>query len=377
MENSVTLAGSFRNMRSMIKKSNGLFVRVLLLVLLPVLIMNCYTFYVQYSDLKVNYDVIDTVDFTRVFEGDMTAVQTFFDSVTKVFDMAEVKTTAADVVFEIINFVLGAFADAFIIALGISLVQNRKIKTGDTAKLAFKNIAGVMFFNILAYWVLSEAQSLVMSGLMTTAVFLHVRNASMLIASVISLVIEAGLAMLLACWAMLFIYYMMVTSVVGRSRAMLVLGYSREILRKKVFRQMLHISPFIVGSFLIPTLMQGIALLFVQGLVPAIIVAALSIILEVVFNMLIWMYIIPDYFILEAECGIQDKLRDIIEKAMQRRNDVFQGRSRNEKNNSTENENNGVEEKNDVAEDENGGDGQAPANGGRKGQNGEQDVEEK
>ncbi len=321
--NKVTFADSFANMRSMIKKSKGLFLRVLLLVLLPVLIMNCYTFYTQYSDLEINYGAMDSIDFSRLLNGDATVIQDYMDSVMNVFGTAEAKTTAADIVFEIVNFVIGAFADAFIISLGICLAGNRKYAIADISKLALKNLFAVMFFDILSYWVISEAQTIVMPGIMLVAVFAHVKNTSLLIASLTSLVIEILIGMLIACWAMLFIYYMMITTVIGRNRPVMALGYSREILRKKVFGQMFHISPFIVGSFLIPTLMQGFTMFLVEELVPAIIIAALSIIIEVVFNMLIWMYIIPDYLVLEKESGIQEKLHDLIEKAIQRQQEIF------------------------------------------------------
>ena len=60
---------SNKKMGELIKKSGGLFWKTVLLVLLPVLVINCYIFYSNYGSVVNDYTKIDAFDFDNVTDA--------------------------------------------------------------------------------------------------------------------------------------------------------------------------------------------------------------------------------------------------------------------------------------------------------------------
>ena len=87
----------------------------------------------------------------------------------------------------------------------------------------------------------------------------------------------------------------------------------------RVWKNIFRIMPFIVGGFIIPLFIQAFAIAFGDKIVFSLVLVFISIIIEMVVFLLMWVYTVPEFFFQERESGIQQKIKEMIEHAMNMR----------------------------------------------------------
>ena len=141
-----TFKQGIKNMDDLIKRSNGLFQKTLLLVLIPVLMINCYIFYMAYGGEGLDYTQLQSVDFNSVLAGNQEAMSEFSEALSQSFPEPSTKTGVADYVLEFIDIIAIVFLDAFIIILGTSLLNEKKLSASLISKLTIETLCP--FFNL-------------------------------------------------------------------------------------------------------------------------------------------------------------------------------------------------------------------------------------
>ena len=126
---------------------------------------------------------------------------------------------------------------------------------------------------------------------------------------------------------------------VGSSRCRLIvaLGYVKAVLKGNVWRQMISIAPFVILGFIVPVSLQAVGIALSKDPYVLIVLVAISALLELVMFAHMWMHTIPEFFTLEMKSGIQIKIRQLINMAMEKHAKV---------NNNHQNENNKQTEEN-------------------------------
>ncbi len=321
MENKITLGGSLKKMTENIKKSKGLFWSIIILILIPVLIINCYSFYSAYNGTVIDYSKMEQINFqNEILSGNFDGLFKAFDSVITFPDYDE---TFTDIAFEVINFIVSAFFDAVMIVLAVQLLFDRKFKTGDLVKASVKRIFPAIIFGLFTTWILTEVQSLIFSSVEYIAIFAHlaasgsIESLIMLSSAIISSVVQFFIAILISSMGIMLISYMTVPVISGRCRGILIAPqYAFEVLRKNIWRQTFHVMPLVTAGFIVPLVLQIIGVFISSNMPAALIIVGISIVIQCVFNGLLWMLIVPDFFALEEKSGIQAKIKEMMEKAM-------------------------------------------------------------
>lgn len=318
MENS-TLKQTYRNMFDVIKRGNGTFFNAFILVLIPVLIITCYSFYAVYGGIGMNYSALDGFNFESLLTGSNEAVAEFQETLYKIIPESSYEQSFADVILDLINSGLIFILDAFIIILTARIIFEKNASNSLVLKSALKKLPTMIIISIFASWIIFEVQSVIYSSVFMFLASLKLSNEVFIYTSVVSTVILTCLLILLATWILLFIRYMAIAAVSGRCRFMLALGYAREILRGKVWKTMFRIMPFIVLGFIIPSFFKAFAIAYGNNVTLSIILVAVSTIVEMAVFTLMWIYTVPEFFNNEKESGIQQKIQEMIERAMNMR----------------------------------------------------------
>jgi len=311
-----TVKQAFKNMDELIRHSGGLFQKALLLVLIPVLIINCYSFYMAYGGAGLDYSLLDNVDFNSALKGNAEAIDAFVQGISKMFPQPAIKHTFSDYALEFIDILLIVFLDAFIIILGSSLIQDKKEKTEIYFKQAIKKVPSVLILSIFSSWVIYEVESIIYSGIFVAFASFYIANPVAIYTSILMLAIFMILVILLSCWFLMYIHYMAIAVASNRCRLLFALGYTKAVLKGNVWRQMLHISPFIILGFILPVSLQAIAVALSKDVYVMFVLIAISALLEIVVFAHMWMHTIPEFFTLELQSGIKQKIREMINKAM-------------------------------------------------------------
>ncbi len=333
----VTFKQSLDNMNDLIKKSNGLFQKVLLLVLIPVLIINCYSFYMAYGGEGLDYSMLNQIDFNSALQGNKEALNDFSNALLEAFPQPNTKMYTSDYILELICILLIVFLDAFIVILGASLLTEKKLSASLISKEAFKKVPAILILSIFSSWVILEVESIIYSSIFTTFAAFSMGNPILMYTAITMLVIFYAFAILLSCWFILFIHYMAIAVASSRCRFIVALGYVKAVLKGKVWRQMIRIAPFIILGFILPVSLQAVGIALSKDPYILIVLVAISALLEIVFFAHMWMHTIPEFFTLEIQSGIQMKIRQMINDAMQMKAKA---------NNNQENENNKENEEN-------------------------------
>ncbi len=335
--NNTTFKQGIKNMDDLIKRSNGLFQKALLLVLIPVLMINCYIFYMAYGGEGVDYTQLQNVDYNSVFQGNQDAMADFSEALSQSFPEPSTKTGVADYVLELVDIIAIVFLDAFIIILGTSLLNEKKLSASVVSKEAFKKVIPLLILSMISSWIVIQAESWIYSSIFFAFVSFSMKNPIITYFAITVLVIFISLAILISCWFLMFIHYMAIAVASSRCRLIVALGYVKAVLKGNVWRQMFHISPFIILGFILPVSLQAVGIALSKDPVILIVLVAISALLEIVMFAYMWMHTIPEFFRLELQSGIQMKIRQMIKNAMQNRANV---------NNKNENENNNQEDEN-------------------------------
>ncbi len=318
MENS-TLKQTYRNMFDVIKRGNGTFFNAFILVLIPVLIITCYSFYAVYGGIGMNYSALDGFNFESLLTGSNEAVAEFQETLYKIIPESSYEQSFADVILDLINSGLIFILDAFIIILAARIIFEKNASNSLVLKSALKKLPTMIIISIFASWIIFEVQSVIYSSVFMFLASLKLSNEVFIYTSVVSTVILTCLLILLATWILLFIRYMAIAAVSGRCRFMLALGYAREILKGKVWKTMFRIMPFIVLGFIIPSFFKAFAIAYGNNVTLSIILVAVSTIVEMAVFTLMWIYTVPEFFNNEKESGIQQKIQEMIERTMNMR----------------------------------------------------------
>ena len=315
----ITLKQSYRNMTDLVKKSKGTLFAAFILVLIPVLIINCYSFYAIYGGAGLNYSAIENIDFNSMLIGGSDAVLNFQEAMYKIFPETDYEQSFGDVVLDLISTLLIIIFDAFVSLLAIGFVFEKENNSTEIFKAALKKFPAMLFFSILASWIVLEVQSIVCSSAFMFFASLKMANPLFIYSSGASMLMLTIGGIFLSTWILLFVRYMAISYVSGRCRFMLAFGYAREVLRGRVWKNMFKIMPFIILGFILPLFMQATAIAFGYKTMFSICLVILSVIIEMFVFMLLWIYTVPDFFNQEKISGIQQKIHDMIMQAMNMR----------------------------------------------------------
>ena len=330
-----TFKQGIKNMNDLIKRSNGLFHKALLLVLVPVLIINCYFFYMAYSGESIDYSQMQNVDFNSVLQGNQDAIVNFYDQLTEGFPQPNTESSFTDYVLDFINILAIVFLDAFLIILGTSLLNEKNLSASIISKEAFKKLPSLIILSIISSWITIRLEGMIYTGVFFAFVAFNMGNPLATYMAISTIVFMFSLVLLISCWFLLFVRYAAIAVASSRCRLIVALGYTRAILKGNVWRQMFRIAPFIIIGFILPVSLQAIGIALSDYPYILIALVALSVIMEMLGFAYMWMQTIPEFFTLELNSGIQIKIRQMINNAMQKRANI---------NNQKENEDNKQED---------------------------------
>lgn len=308
---------SIKNMNALIKKSGGLFWKTVLLVLLPVLIINCYMFYSNYGSVVSDYGKIDAFNFDNITDANYIA--DFTDAFMSVRQSGNTDLNATDIVFYILNIALSVFVDGFLIVFAVYLFFNKEYKIRNLTILTFARCFSVIFFGIIASWALSYVASAADSSVLMITCFSRAALNGSHIAPVMlggilaSTVLHAGVVYFLLSGVMMLVFYCTIAAVSGRCRWFIAPQYVFEVLRGKKFKQLLHfLLPTLIAYF-IPTVLSTAAMY--AGLYGGLVLTGISVIMQTVLNAMLWFFAVPDFFNLEKASGIEEKIRDFMQNS--------------------------------------------------------------
>ncbi len=319
MQKSITLKKSLGNMTGLIKKSKGLFFKFVLAVLIPLLIINCYNATVNGKSIAVDFSKVDSFDFDDL--SNQNYFTEFADILTGVYTYNETKASATDTVFAVLEYLLTVFADVFVIVLAVHLYFDKKYNLKDLIKLSLRRCFPVIFFGLFASWALSYVSSTVHSGIVGVGVFLRASSNGSALAQigtvtyVGSALLQLALAVFIVSFVMMLVFYSVIASVSGRCRWFIAVQYVFEVLRKKKFKQMLHFVLPVLFAYILPTVMLTVGTY--TDITASIILTCIAVTVQTVLNAMLWNYAVSDYFILEKESGIEEKIRNFIRRSGQ------------------------------------------------------------
>ncbi len=353
MNNKITVKNSLKTMGELIRKSNGKFWSIVVLILLPVLIINCSTFYLAYEGVTLNYDAFNGIDWDTIALRGEEGIKQFQAAFYNFIPSVSAETSTNEMVLQAIGSILLIMLDALLIVLGVSVFFEKQIDNTGTFKMAAKKLLSVLFISIITSWLYYEIQNLVFSGVLTMALGLSIGNTIMLASFVITVAFVFLIATFFACFVTLIADYALIASVSSRTRLFMSIGYAREVLRKRILKQMWHILPFVILGVIIPNALMSIGVVCMSNAVLGVSLAGISTVMQVVVLSLLWFYLVPDFFTLEKESGIQAKLRAMFEEAVKMQAEDFIKRAGEKKENSdnaaSDNEKDKVEEEHSQA----------------------------
>ena len=190
---------------------------------------------------------------------------------------------------------------------------------------------------MISSWIIYEVESIIYYNIFVIFAATRMSNPLMLYTAVCMLIIFMAGAILLSCWFLMYIHYMAIAIASGRCRFLFALSYVKTVLKGNVWRQMMHISPFIISGFILPVILQAIGIALSNDIYILLVLVAISVLLEIVVFAHMWMHTIPEFFALELNSGIQAKIRQMINKAMNMRS---QNNNQNKNDNNNTNNNN-------------------------------------
>ncbi|MBR2860770.1 MAG: hypothetical protein IKB86_02930 [Clostridia bacterium] len=314
MENKITFSRSFGNMIKLIKESKGVFLHTIILVLIPVLIINCYSFFVLYDGFAVDYNSLTQLDVLNFDFSDKEAVNKLMEALQGIVPQSTQSTSLGDEVLAAINMLLTLFLDAFLVTLGFLIFSKRKYTLAEAAKAAVRKMFPILIVNLFVSWIFYELQNLIYVCAVLIIAAITMKEALFLYSVLATSAFYLLIALFVGGIVTLFYSYIILTVVSSRTRGILAFGYSREILKGKVFKQTLHIMPFVAVSVVLPMALQAVGIAG-NNTKLGLILTAVSVIIQIVGNSLLWFYLLPDYFELEKTSGIQEKLRKMFEQA--------------------------------------------------------------
>ena len=304
-------------MSELIKKSGGLFWKTVLLVLLPVLVINCYMFYSNYGSVVNDYTKIDAFDFDNV--TDANYLTDFTDALLSVQQAGNTDINATDIVFYILNIVLSVFADGFLIIFAVYLMFHKEYRVRNMVIITVVKCFSVIFFGIIASWALSYVTSAAESTALMLSCFARAAAGGSKIAPfmlggiIASSVVHGGIAYFLLSGVMMLISYCTIVGVSGACRWFVAPQYVFEILRGKKFRQLLHFLLPTLLAYFIPCVLSGVSMY--AGVYAGLVITAVSVTMQTVFNAMLWFRAVPDFYELEEESGIKERIRKFKEDA--------------------------------------------------------------
>lgn len=318
----ITFKQGIKNMNDLIKRSNGLFQKELILVLIPVLIINCYIFYMAYGGEGIDYTQLQNVDFNSVFQGNQEAMTQFSEALLEGLPEPSTKTGVSDYILELVDILAIVFLDAFIIILGVNLLNEKKVSVNSISKEALKKILPLLLLSMFSSWVVIQVEGWIYSSIFFAFMAFNLGNPLITYSAITMLVVFFALAILISCWFLMFIHYMAIAVASARCRLIVALGYAKAVLKGNVWRQMFRIAPFIILGFILPVSLQAVGIALSKDPYILIVLVAMSALLEIVAFAHMWMHTIPEFFTLELQSGIQMKIRQMIKNAMENRANV-------------------------------------------------------
>ena len=336
----ITLKQSYLNMAELIKKSKGKFFTAFILAIIPILIICCYSFFVVYGGTGINYSVLDGIDFNEIFMGNKEAITEFQDNLIKVLPDVNYEQSFGDVLLDVINMLLIVFLDAYFILVAMNLIFEKNYPDSVIFKEAFRRLPAVLFISILASFFIYEIEGIACSGIFTILSSIYIGNEAFVGASVASVAFLTVISLIISTWLLIIVRYCAIATVSGRCKAFLALGYTREILKRRNWRQMFKIMPFVLVGFILPFAIKAFAMAYADNVTLSVTLIAFSTLLQMSIFAFLWIFTVPEFFNNEKESGIQEKIQEMISKAMN-----MAKTEEKEDNNSEENNSNDVSEK--------------------------------
>lgn len=331
-----TLRQSYVNMAELIKKSKGKFFTAFILVIIPVLIICCYSFYVVYGGTGINYSVLDGIDFNEIVTGDKEAIAAFQDKMMGIMPDVNYEQSFGDMFLDVINILLIVFLDVYFILTSMNLIFEKKYPDSVIFKETFKRWPAVLFTSIIASFFIYEIEGIVYSSIFTILSAVYIGNEMFISASVASAGFLIALSLIVSCWLLLVARYCAIATVSGRCKAILALGYTREVLKRRNWRQMFKIMPFVLVGFILPFVLQAFAIAYAGNVKLSVMLVAISTLIQMSTFAFLWIFTVPEFFSNEKESGVQEKIQEMILKAMNMAKTEEKEDNNSEDNNSNE-----------------------------------------
>ena len=308
MDNS-SLKQSYVNMFSLFKKSKGLIFNAFILVLIPVLIINCYAFYAVYGGTGLNVSAIENVNLDSLMTGSSESFTQFQEAFNKIYPEINYEQSAGDV-----------FLDVFLILHLLCLVFEKQKSNSEVLKESLKKFPAIIFLSIFTSWLIYEAQSIIFSSVFMFIATAQTGKFILAYSALISaFMLVAGLIFALS-WMLLVARYAAISYVSGKCRFVFALAYCKEVLRGKIWKNIFKTMPYVVIGLIFPMIMQAVAVSFGNNIPLLIILVFLSIVIEMTVFLLYWVFTVPDFVYYEKTSGITKKIQEMINRAMNMRN---------------------------------------------------------
>ena len=303
----LTLRQSWNAMTSLFKKSGRKLLVLLLLILLPALVIRVYSFQTIYGGFAIRYDLLDEQTLNEaLLKGDISGAAEQF---ARMFpDTSGGEMTATDTALEVVFYLLSLALDLGVLYIGLSTFNGVSPAEKYKKRWFMHAALQLILISLFMKWVISRGQAMVMPMVLQTAALAHF-SAFFGLTAILTTIFSCAAALFFVVWLMLFLQVMAILCVSGRTRVLMSFGYAREILRGRIWREMLHLLPFTLLSFLIPALMQALAMLTMSTPALGLTLAGVSLVLEAAAGMMTWLFLIPDVFWMERQSGIREKIR--------------------------------------------------------------------
>ncbi len=312
---------------SVLKSKNMLL--IIILLLLPILFINCYSFYTTYSSLRLDYSVFEGISLQTILSGS-EGIKKITDAYDNFFVFSSQNASAADMILSCICVILELFLITFTIIRSDEVCNNRKRK--NIVRETFSKLIPIFVAGLF----LSQIQQIVASVMLSMTFLLRAMGTQMLPASIAASAFYYALLFIFSVWVLLYVAFCAITAASGRTRFLLTFAYSREILKKNVIKTMLKTALWIAACVFVPAALEVTAIFNVHTMNTALLLAAAATLFEVLGICFMLIYLTPVYASLEEKSGIKDKIRQAYENAIKKMQQDKENEQNNNNNSNTE-----------------------------------------
>ena len=307
-------------MENSVKKNKGTLLGIIILALIPLIIINCYSFYVTFADGGIDYSSLNKVDFNAILSGDadsLLKLETAFSEIT--VDGSE-DYTVKDAVLDGLGILIAYFLQIYVIVMSVNRYFGVSSEKISNVKVAVKRMLPAVLLSALAGWINYEISSLFLTAMIHVSAGIYVKNIIITTSFFGAFVVLVPASTLLLMWIGSYLKNMIIAVVAGRCGTLISFAYVKEMLKGRVWKQMFRLLPYILLSSILPMILQALAIILCKWMYVALALVVLSVALEIFFVAKMWAALVPEFFEKEKTCGIQEKIRKMMDEAIAMRN---------------------------------------------------------